>query len=83
MRQTQGSYTYMKLHEDKHSVASISDVVNNIYVCSHKRNVKTMIKNSSNSLPRGKSGERTNVARSYLATIQNNNKYTKSNLNVI
>ena len=73
----------MKLHEDKHSVTSISDVVNNIYVGSHKRNVKTMIKNSSNSLSRGESNERINVARSYLATIQNNNKYTKSNLNFI
>ena len=83
MRQTRGSYTYMKLHEDKHSVASISDVVNNIYVGSHKRNVKTMIVNSSNLISRGESGERTNVVRSYLATIQNNNKYTKSNPNVI
>ena len=74
----------MKLHEDEHSVTSISDVVNNIYVGSHKRNVKTVIVNSSNnSLSRGESGERANVARSYLATIQNNNKYTKSNLNVI
>ena len=73
----------MKLHEDKHSVTSIRDVVNNIYVGSHKRNVKTMIVNSSNSLSRGESGERANVARSYLATIQNNNKYTRSNLNFI
>ena len=73
----------MKLHEDEHSVTSISDVVNNIYVGSHRRNVKTMIVNSSNSLSRGESGERANVARSYLATIQNNNKYTKSNLNFI
>ena len=73
----------MKLHEDEHSVTSISDVVNNIYVGSHKRNVKIMIVNSSNSLSRDESGERANVARSYLATIQNNNKYTKSNLNVI
>ena len=72
----------MKLHEDEHSVTSISDVENNIYVGSHKRNVKTMIINSSNSLSRGESGERANVARSYLATIQNN-KYTKSNLSVI
>ena len=67
----------MKLHEDEHSVTSISDVVNNIYVGSHKRNVKTMIVNSSNSLSRGESDERANVARSYLATIQNNSKYTK------
>ena len=73
----------MKLHEDEHSVTSISDVGNNIYVGSNKRNVKTTIENSSNSLSRVESGERTNVARSYLATIQNNNKYTKSNLNVI
>ena len=73
----------MKLHEDKHSVISISDVVNNIYVSPHKRNVKTMTVNSSNSLSRGESDERANVARSYLATIQNNNKYTKSNLNFI
>ena len=73
----------MKLHEDEHSVASISDVANNIYVGPHKRNVKTMILNSSNSLSRGESGERSNVALSYLATIQNNNKYTKSNLNFI
>ena len=73
----------MKLHEDKHSVTSIRDVVNNIYASSHKRNVKTMIVNSSNSLSRGESGKRANVARSYLATIQNNNKYTKSNPNVI
>ena len=73
----------MKLHEDEHSVTSISDGVNNNYVGSHKRNVKTMIVNSSNSLSRGESGERVNVARSYLATIQNNSKYTKSNLNVI
>ena len=73
----------MKLHKNEHSVTSISDVVNNIYVSSHKRNVKTMIVNSSNSLSRGESGERANVARSYSATIQNNNKYTKSNLNVI
>ena len=73
----------MKLHEDEHSVTSISDVGNNIYVGSHKRNVKTMILNSSNSLSRGESGEHANVARSYLATIQNNNKYTKSNLNFI
>ena len=73
----------MKLHEDKHSVTAIRDVVNNIYVGSHKRNVKTMIVNSSNSLSRGESGERANVARSYLATIQNNNKYTRSNLNFI
>ena len=72
----------MKLHEDEHSVTSISDVGNNIYVGSHKRNVKTMIVNSSNSLSRGESGERANVARSYSATIQDNNKYTKSNLNV-
>ena len=72
----------MKLHEDEHSVTSISDIVNNIYAGSHKRNVKTMIINSSNSLSRGESGERAIVARSYLATIQNN-KYTKSNLNVI
>ena len=72
----------MKLHEDEHSVTSISDIVKNIYVGSHKRNVKTMIINSSNSLSRGESGERANVARSYLATIQNN-KYTKSNLSVI
>ena len=73
----------MKLHEDEHSVTSISDIVNSIYVGSHKRNVKIMIVNSSNSLSRGESGERANVGRSYLATIQNNNKYTKSNLNVI
>ena len=73
----------MKLHEEEHSVTSISDVANNIYVGSHKRNVKTMIVNSSNSLSRGESGERANVARSYLATIQINNKYTKSNLNVL
>ena len=73
----------MKLHENEHSVTSISDVVNNIYAGSNKRNVKTMIVNSSNSPSRGESGERANVARSYLATIQNNNKYTKSNLNVI
>ena len=84
MCQSRGSETDIKLHEDEHSVTSISDIVNNIYVCSHKKNVKTMIKNNSNSLSRGgESGERTNVARSYLATIQNNNKYTKSNLNVI
>ena len=70
----------MKLHEDEHSVTSISDVGNNIYVGCHKRNVKTMIVNSSNSLSRGESGERAN---SYSATIQNNSKYTKSNLNVI
>ena len=74
---------YMKLHEDKHCVTSISDVVNNIYVGSHKRNAEIMIVNSSNSLSRGESGERANVASSYLATIQNNSKYTKSNLNVI
>ena len=73
----------MKLHENEHSVTSTSDVVNNIYLGSHRRNVKTMIVNSSNSLSCGESGERANVARSYLATIQNNNKYTKSNLNVI
>ena len=73
----------MKLHEDEHSVISISDVGNNIYVGSHKRNVKTMIVNSSNTLSLGESGERTNVARSYLATIQNNSKNTKSNRNVI
>ena len=36
----------MKLHEDEHSVTSISDVVNNIYVGSHKRNVRTMIVNT-------------------------------------
>ena len=42
----------MKLHEDEHSVTSISDVGNNIYVGSHKRNVKTMIVNSSNTLSR-------------------------------
>ena len=83
MRQTRGSYTDMKLHEEEHTVTSISDVVNNIYVGSLKRNVKTMIVNSSNSLSRGESGELANVASSYLATIQNNNKYTKSNLNVI
>ena len=58
----------MKLHEDEHSVTSISDVGNNIYVGSHKRNVKTMIVNSNNSLSRGESGERANVARSYSAT---------------
>ena len=40
MHQTRGSYTDMKLHEDKHSVASISDVGNNICVGPHKRNVK-------------------------------------------
>ena len=51
----------MKLHEDEHSVTSISDVGNNIYVGSHKRNVKTMIVNSSNSLSGGESGERANV----------------------
>ena len=56
----------MKLHEDEHSVTSISDVGNNIYVGSHKRNVKTMIVNSSNSLSRGESGKRANVARSYF-----------------
>ena len=37
----------MKLHEDKHSVTSISNVGNNIYAGSHKRNVKTMIVNST------------------------------------
>ena len=73
----------MKLHEEKHSVTSISDVVNNIHVGPHKRNVKTIIVNNSNSLSGGESGERANVARSYLATIQNNSKYTKSNLNFI
>ena len=73
----------MKLHEDEHSVTSISDIVNNIYVGSHKRNVKTMIINSSNSLSRGESGECADVPRSYSATIQNNNTYTTSNLNVI
>ena len=51
----------MKLHEDEHSVTSISDIVNNIYVGSHKRNVKTMIINSSNSLSCGESGEHANV----------------------
>ena len=69
----------MKLHEDEHSVTSISD----IYVSSRKRNIKTMIINSSNLLSCGESGERANVVCSYLATIQNNSKYTKSNLNVI
>ena len=73
----------MKLHEDEHSVTSISDVGNNIYVGSHQRNVKTMIINSSNLLSHGESGEHANVVCSYLATIQNNNTYTKSNLNVI
>ena len=73
----------MKLLEDEHSITSISDVVNNIYVSSHKRNVKTMIIHSGNSLSPGKSDECPNVMCSYLATIQNNNKYTKSNLNVI
>ena len=76
----------MKLHEDEHSVTSISDVGNNINFCTSaltKEMSKTMIVNSSNSLSRGESGERANVARSYLATIQNNNKYTKSNLNFI
>ena len=56
-----------------------------IYAGPHKKkkNVLTMIVNSSNSLSRGESGERANVARSYLATMQNNNKYTKPNPNVI
>ena len=71
----------MKL--DEHSVTSISDVVNNIYISSQKRNVKTMIINSSNSLSRGEYDKHPNVTCAYLATIQNNNKYTKSNLNVI
>ena len=74
----------MKLHEEERSVTSISDAGNNIYVGSHKRNVKTlMMVNSRNSLSRGEPGERANVPRSYLATIQINNEYTKSNLNVI
>ena len=60
MRQTRGSQTDTKLHEDGHSVTSISDIVN-IYVGSHERNVKTMIVNSSNSLSRRESGERANV----------------------
>ena len=60
----------MKLHEDEHSVTSISDIGNNIYVGSHKRNVKTMIVNSSNSLSRGESGKHANVACSYLATYR-------------
>ena len=53
----------MKLHEDEHSVTSISDIVKNIYVGSHKRNVKTMIIDCSNLLSRGESGEHANVAR--------------------
>ena len=60
----------MKLHEDEHSVTSIIDIVNNIYVGSHKRNVKTMIVNSSNSLSHGKSGKHANVMCSYLATYR-------------
>ena len=60
----------MKLHEDEHSVTSISDVVNNIYVSSHERNVKTMIVNSSNSLSHGESGKHANVTCSYLATYR-------------
>ena len=59
------------------SVTSISDVVNNIYVGSNKTSVKTIIVNSSNSLLRGESGERANVACSYLAAIQNNEQVHK------
>ena len=68
----------MKLHEDEHSVTSISD----LRQLSQKK-FQTMIVNSSNSLSRGKPDECPNVMCSYLATIQNNNKYTKSNLNVL
>ena len=60
----------MKLHEDEHSVTSIIDIVNNIYVGSHKKNVKIMIANSSNSLSHGKSGKHANVMCSYLATYR-------------
>ena len=57
----------MKLHEDEHSVTSIIDIVNNIYVETY---VKTMIVNSSNSLSHGKSGKHANVMCSYLATYR-------------
>ena len=60
----------MKLHEDEHSVTSISDVGNNIYVGSQKRNVKTMIINCSNSISHGESGKHANVTCSYLAAYR-------------
>ena len=65
----------MKLHEDEHSVTSISDIVNNIYVGSHERNVKTMIINGSNLLSRGESGEHANVThRPYRTTTSTQNQ---------
>ena len=45
------------------SFTSISNLVKNIYVSSHKRNVITVIRNRSNSRSHGNSGERANCQR--------------------
>ena len=45
------------------SFTSISNLVKNIYVSSHKRNVITVIRNRSNSRSHGNSGERANCHR--------------------
>ena len=70
MRQTQAELNWYKITWKWHRNISIGDLVKDSYFGSHKGNVKTVIRNSSNS---SSHCERAKAVRFYFATIKNNN----------
>ena len=70
MRQTLAELNWYKITWKWHRNISIGDLLKDSYFGSHKGNVKTVIRNSSN--PSSHCG-RAKAARFYFATIKNNN----------
>ena len=70
MRQTQAKLNWHKMTWKWYRNTSIGDLVKDSYFGSHKGNVKTVIRNSSNW---SSHCERAKAARFYFATIKNNN----------
>ena len=70
MQQTQAELNWYKITWKWHRNISIGDLVKDSYFGSHKGNVKTVIRNSSNS---SSHCERAKAVRFYFATIKNNN----------
>ena len=70
MRQTRAKLNWYKITWKCHRNTSIGDLVKDSYFGSHKGNVKTVIRNCSNS---SSHCGRAKAARFYFATIKNNN----------
>ena len=70
MCQTRAELNWYKITWKWHRDTSIGDLVKDSYFSSHKGNVKTVIRNSSNS---SSHCECAKAARFYFATIKNNN----------